>query len=349
MSKLYELNAAKTFSVCAENPQGLKGEGGKATEGTGKDSARDLGQGWKISPYFWVKAGETLTVMDIKREAIIKHIWMTDTSDGLRNMILRIYWDGNSFPSVEVPLGDFFAVADYRDNPSIKSIPVCVNSKRALNSYWEMPFRKSCKITVENIGNRDVMFFYQIDCSEEKLPENACYFNAQFRRTNPLPYKEVYTILDNISGRGKYVGTYMYWGTKSDGWWGEGEIKFFLDGDCEFPTICGTGTEDYFCGAWDFETGNEYREFTSPYSGFATNTTDNCYASQKRFSMYRWHLNDPIHFDENIRVTIQALGWRADRRYLPLRDDISSVAYFYTEHPSDVRGTLPDKDGLEII
>ncbi len=347
--KLYELNKAKTFSVCAENPHGLKGGGGKSTDGAAKDCARDLGTGWKISPYYIVKSGETKTLMDIEKEAVIKHIWIADSSDGLRNLIIRFYWDGCEFPSIEVPLGDFFAAADYSANPSVKSIPVCVNTRRALNSYWEMPFRNHCKITVENLQDKDVMVFYQIDCSEEKIPENACYFNAQFRRTNPLPYKEVYTILDNINGTGKYVGTYMYWSTKSNGWWGEGEIKFYLDGDKEFPTICGTGTEDYFCGAWCFAENEEYKDFSSPYSGFSANKTDNCLNSQKRFSMYRWHLTDPIHFDENIRVTIQALGWRSEGRYLPLMDDISSVAYFYTKEPADVSGTLPDKDGLEIL
>lgn len=349
MRKLYELEKAKTFSISAENPTGEKGEGRKAIDGTGSACARELGQGWKISPYYLVKPGETKTLMDIQKEGMIKHIWITDSSIGMRNLILRFYWDGNDFPSVEVPLGDFFAAADYRQNPNIKSLPICINSRRAFNSYWEMPFRKGCRITIENLQDKEVMVFYQIDCSEEKIPENACYFNAQFRRTNPLPYKEVYTILDGVRDAGKYVGTYMYWSSKASGWWGEGEIKFYLDGDRDFPTICGTGTEDYFCGAWCFAHNEEYRDFTSPYTGFSANTTDNFNQSQKRFSMYRWHLNDPIHFEKDIRVTIQALGWRSEGRYLPLMDDISSVAYFYTQHPTDVRGTLPDRNGLELL
>ena len=201
IQNLFNLNNAKTFSVSAENPEGLKGEGGKAKEGPCLEYAKDLGIGWKISPFYTVPSGETKTLMDIKKSAIIKHIWMTDSGCGIRDLILRVYWDGNDYPSIECPLGDFFAAADYSRNPNIKSLAVCINSRRALNSYWEMPFRKGCKITLENISAKDIDVYFQIDCQEEEIPENAAYFHAQFRRTNPLPYKEVYTILDNIKGR----------------------------------------------------------------------------------------------------------------------------------------------------
>lgn len=134
----------------------------------------------------------------------------------------------------------------------------------------------------------------------------------------------------------------------NNGWWGEGEIKFYLDGDKEFPTICGTGTEDYFCGAWDFDINGHYVPFSTAYTGLNISPTDDTYKSNRRFSLYRWHLTDPIHFDEDIRVTIQALGWRSEGRYLPLQDDISSTAFFYLDHPADVCDTLPDKDGLEL-
>ncbi|MCX5998601.1 MAG: DUF2961 domain-containing protein, partial [Chloroflexi bacterium] len=123
------------------------------------------------------------------------------------------------------------------------------------------------------------------------------YFHAQFRRTNPLPYKSDYTILDGVHGQGHYVGTYLAWGVNNSGWWGEGEIKFFMDGDTEFPTICGTGTEDYFCGSYDFDLGKEhggYHEFTTPYAGLVQVVRpDGLYLSQTRFGMYRWHIMDP--------------------------------------------------------
>jgi len=140
----------------------------------------------------------------------------------------------------------------------------------------------------------------------------------------------------------------MAWGVNNDGWWGEGEIKFYLDGDDDFPTVCGTGTEDYFCGAYNFDNGG-YEEFHTPYSGMIPHPTDQTYKSQKRFSLYRFHITDPVYFSENCRVTIQALGWRSGGRYLPLQDDISSVAYWYQDKPIVRQPALPDQDGLEII
>ena len=213
-----------------------------------------------------------------------------------------------------------------------------------------MPFYKGCRITIENIHTETITVYYQIDYVLGMIEKGLGYFHAQFRRTNPLPYKEVYTILDGVKGNGHYVGTYMNWGVKSNGWWGEGEIKFFMDGDSEYPTICGTGTEDYFCGAYCFEVDGKYVEFTTPYSGLSKiSRTDDLYKSQRYFDMYRWHLNDPIRFTKDIRVTIQALGWRSGDRYLPLQDDIASVAFWYQTLPTAPFPPLPDKDYLEVI
>ncbi len=182
------------------------------------------------------------------------------------------------------------------------------------------------------------------------MPEGHGYFHAQFRRTNPLPYKECYTILDNIEGNGHYVGTYMFWGVNNTGWWGEGEIKFYLDGDKEYPTICGTGTEDYFCGSWNFDIGGKYQEFCTPYAGLSkVIRPDGLYSSQQRFSLYRWHICDPVYFKKDIKVTIQALGWRNGGRYLPLQDDISSVAFWYQDSICKSFPPFPSADELEIV
>lgn len=216
-----------------------------------------------------------------------------------------------------------------------------------------MPFRRKCKITMTNISDERTTLFYQINYTLTEIPEDCAYFHASFRRVNPLPYGEVYTILDNVKGQGHYVGTYMAWGTNNNGWWGEGEIKFYIDGDSSFPTICGTGTEDYFCGSYDFEnpeTHDEYVRFTTPYSGLnQVIVPDKLYLSQFRFGMYRWHIMDPIRFKRDLKVTIQALGWRNGKRYLPLQDDIASVAYWYQTLPSEKLPPLPDRDYLEII
>jgi hypothetical protein len=214
-----------------------------------------------------------------------------------------------------------------------------------------MPFRKRCRITMENRDAESMVLYYQIDYALGEIPDDAANFHAQFRRVNPLPYKQVYTILDNISGRGHYVGTYLAWGVNNTGWWGEGEIKFYLDGDREFPTICGTGTEDYFCGSYNFENPQtkQYQEFTTPYSGLQVIRPDGAYQSQTRFGMYRWHITDPIRFEQDIRVTIQALGWRSGGRYLPLQDDVASVAYWYQALPTPAFPELPGRDYLEVV
>ena len=353
MNKYYgglsKMQNFESRSVCPENFTGEKGKGGMAETGTGANCARDLGKGWKISPSVNIPAGETFELCNITGQGMIKHMWITDATKRNRTLILRMYWDGSDTPSVEVPLGDFFAAADYRQFAQVNSLAVCVNPGRGFNGYWDMPFYKNCRMTIENIDTEQTTVYYQIDYILCELEEGYGYFHAQFRRTNPLPYKEVYTILDNVQGRGHYIGTYMFWGVNNNGWWGEGEIKFYLDGDKEYPTICGTGTEDYFCGAYNFDVNGQYREYTTAYSGLTkVNRPDGTYNSNQRFSMYRWHLNDPIYFKEDIRITIQALGWRSGGRYLPLKDDISSVAFWYQDTICKTFPKFPSADELEI-
>ncbi|MCL2518680.1 MAG: DUF2961 domain-containing protein [Oscillospiraceae bacterium] len=350
LDNISRLSNAVSRSISAENYKGEKGKAGMSATGTGQNCARDLGIGWKVSPSVNIKAHTTFEVADIDGPGAIKHIWMTDSASMNRAMIIRIYWEGNDKPSVEAPLGDFFASADCQQFSQLSSLAVCVNPRRAFNCYWTMPFKKHCRITVENIRDMDITLYYQVDYVLTEVPDDSAYFHAQFRRTNPLPYKEVYTLLDNVCGKGQYVGTYMFWGVNNNGWWGEGEIKFYLDGDKEFPTICGTGTEDYFCGSYDFDVDGHYVEFNTPYCGLSkVMRPDGLYKSQQRFSLYRWHITDPIYFSEDIKVTIQALGWRSGGRYLPLQDDISSVAYWYLDTPYTNFPELPDSDYLELV
>ena len=341
----------RTFSLSAENPTGEKGKGGMAVTGSASHEARELGQGWKVNPFVVVGSGETAVLADVKGQGAIKHIWITDSSVRGRLMILRIYFDGAKNPSVECPLSDFFCNANYIEHRQLSSLCVCVNPNRALNCYFEMPYRKGFRIEIENTDTlRHSNVYYQIDCEEKEISPDSLYFHAQFRRVNPLPYMQPYTILDNIKGKGQYIGTYMHWGVKSNGWWGEGEIKFYIDGDSNFPSICGTGTEDYFCGAYNFDVGGKYAEYTTPYAGLSkVSQTTESYISQRYFNMYRWHIQDPVYFNEDLRVTIQALGWRSERRYLPLQDDISSVAYWYSDTLDDVYPPLPSPNDLEIV
>ena len=257
-------------------------------------------------------------------------------------------------------MGDFFANGWERFAP-VSSLAVCVNPGRGFNCYWEMPFRKHARLALENLSDEALTVYYQINYVLTDVPDDVACFHARFRRVNPLPYKDVYTIVDGIEGQGQYVGTYMAWGVNNAGWWGEGEIKFYLDGDDAFPTICGTGTEDYFCGAYcfdpgiverDVDGGPRYMEFNTPYAGMPqVIRPDGLYRSQQRFGLYRWHIADPIRFRHDLRVTIQALGWRThrDRQYLPLQDDIASVAYWYQQLPTAPFPALPDRDYLEVI
>ena len=198
-----------------------------------------------------------------------------------------------------------------------------------------------------NIDAKPMVLYFQVDYTLTAVPKDMAYFHAQFRRVNPLPSKEDYTILDGVRGKGHYVGTYMTWGSNSPGWWGEGEIKFFMDGDKEFPTICGTGTEDYFCGSYGFTKPgtSEYQEFNSPYAGMPQVMIKT--EKQPWFGLYRWHIVDPIRFDKDLKVTIQALGWQSGGRYLPLQDDLSSVAFWYQAEPHSPFAKLPDKDYLK--
>jgi hypothetical protein len=349
MGNLFRLSKAKTRSISPENFTGEKGRGGMATEGTGKNAARELGQKWKVSPSVRIPSKEVFTLANIEGPGAIQHIWMTPTGNW-RFSIIRFYWDGEETPSIECPVGDFFAMG-WGKYAQINSLAIAVNPGSAFNSYWVMPYRKSCKITMENIDVNPMTLYYQITYALTEVPADAAYLHAQFRRSNHLPLKQDHILLDGVRGRGHYVGTYLAWGSHNSGWWGEGEIKFFLDGDGDFPTICGTGTEDYFCGSYDFDNPEtkRYQEFSTPYTGLAQVLPgDGHYQSQQRFGMYRWHIMDPIRFEKDIKVTIQALGWRSGGRYLPLQDDIASTAIWYQTEPHGPFPKLPDKDNLEV-
>ncbi len=353
LGNLCRLSHAQTRAISPENFSGEKGKAGMSTNGPAMKAARDLGQGWKVSPYVVIKPKETFVMAEVQGSGAIQQIWLTPAGNW-RFAIIRFYWDGETEPSVECPVGDFFACGWGR-YAQISSLAVCVNPGSALNCYWQMPFRKGFRITLENIADNTFTLYYQINYTLIDVPEDAAYFHAQFRRVNPLPYKNVYTILDGIKGWGHYVGTYLAWGVNNNGWWGEGEIKFFIDGDKDFPTICGTGTEDYFCGSYNFDTKGpdgkgRYTEFTTPYSGLAqVIRPDGLYDSQQRFGLYRWHIMDPVRFEKDLKITIQAIGWRSGGRYLPLQDDISSVGFWYQKEPHAPFPKLPDKDYLEII
>lgn len=356
LAAIARLRSTRTRSISPENPDGAPGGGARATEGTGAWSARDLGPGWKVSPSVDVRAGETYDLARIAGPGRITHIWITTHTDHWRILVLRAYWDDAAEPAIEVPYGDFFCNG-WGVFAQVSSQLVAANPHGGFNSYWPMPFRTGARLTLENTSTVDARVYFQItyeledEQGGEQGHDGEGYLHAQWRRSNPLADRTPHVLLEGIEGRGHYVGTYLAWGVNSNGWWGEGEIKFYLDGDAAHPTICGTGTEDYVGGAWNFDVpGRGYTEYSTPYLGMPqVIRPDGRYISQQRFGMYRWHVADPIRFErELVRVDIQALGWRSGWRYLPLRDDIASTALFYLDRPTARRPAAPTADAMEI-
>ena len=337
LSSVAEIRERRSRSLTAENPRGEKGSGGTA--------ASELGPGRKGSAWISIDPGETVTLADVSGPGVLEHIWMTVASATdagahvLRDLILRAYWDDESEPSVEVPLGDFFANG-HAMRCQINSHPIVVAPEGGMNSYWPMPFRESATVTLESQHPGEIeYFFYQIDYSENvDIGEDTGYFHAQWRRENPTVRGEDYTIVDGVRGSGRYVGTYLAWTGLMADWWGEGEVKVYVDGDEEYPTICGTGTEDYVGGAWRFGGGKPDGPFTysTPYMGYPLYESD----AVEYHGMYRWHVPDSIWFSDDLRVTVQAIG-NAKRGFFEREDDIASVAYWYQHEPHATFPSLP--------
>jgi hypothetical protein len=357
IGNLSRLSDAQTRSISPENFSGEKGKGGMADPVKSKgqrnvanaaDQAADLGLGWKVNPFIIINPGETFTIAEMEGPGAVQHIWMTPTGNW-QFSIIRFYWDDEKTPSIEVPIGAFFGMG-WNEYAHLNSLAVTVNPGSAFNCYWKMPFRKKCKITVENINGAEPMrLYYQVDYTLTEIGEEEAYLHAQYRRSNPNT-GSLHTILEGVKGKGHYVGTYMAVGVNNNGWWGEGEIKFFLDGDKDFATIVGTGTEDYFCGSYNFENRvtKQYQEFTTAYAGLhQVIRPDGMYRSQQRFGMYRWHILDPIRFEKDLKVTIQDLGWRQGG-YLAQQSDVITVAFWYQREPHASFPKLPGWKGLEI-
>ncbi|HBF15661.1 MAG TPA: hypothetical protein DDW30_08310 [Clostridiales bacterium] len=346
------LTDEESRSISAENPRGEKGAGGQA--------ASHLGVGRKGAPYVSLPAGKTVTLAEIDGVGVINHIWMTvmDKTDDanrfvLRDLVLRMYWNGEERPSVEAPLGDFFCLG-FGESYTVNSALINVNPLRGMNCYIPMPFNGRARIEIENQQPCDIgLLFYQIDYSLcPSLPENTAYFHAQWRRQPCTELKRDYVLLDGVKGRGQYIGTFLALSTLSRYWWGEGEFKFYLDGDDAFPTICGTGFEDYFGGAWCFASndGGEFAEstFNALYLGYPFRS-DKDWGVTHPFhdrscppmhAFYRWHVPDPIRFREELRVTVQQIG-NGHGGLFERQDDLSSVAYWYQSEPHSPFAPFP--------
>lgn len=340
LGQLPLLDHALTRSISPENPSGAVGCGATA-EPTTDSAASRLGKGWKVRPCIDLEPGSTTTLAEISGPGVIQHIWITADLRALRDCVLRMFWDHEPTPSVEVPLGDFFACG-HGLRTRVNSLPIAVNPSGGMNSYWPLPFRQAARLTIENQHVETIRgFFYQITYGLKAIPEQVGYFHAQWRRSVTTRAQPEHTLLDSVQGVGHYVGTYLAWTPLSSGWWGEGEIKFYLDDDREYPTICGTGTEDYFGGAWGFyEERNREEPYSTAFLGLPlVRHVEN---EVPRYGMYRWHVMDPIRFQKALRVTIQALGWWPDGKFQPRTDDIASTVFWYQSEPHAGFPTMPD-------
>lgn len=353
LSDISRLVNAKTRSISAENPTGAKAAGAQASPGDDahcSDAARELGKGWKVRPCLKnLEPGQTHILADIEGPGVIQHIWCTVLHNVHRWVSLRVYYDDQTEPSINVPLGDFFANG-IDGTAIINSAPIAVNPKGGMNSYWPMPFKKRIRIEITNDGLEKINeFFYQISYSLEDVPDDAAYFHAAWQRAMTSRENPDHIVIDNIKGRGHFVGMYLVWNQLSNLWWGEGEVKFFIDGDpADAPTICGTGTEDYFGGAWGFVMEHDKdlvpQTYTTAYLGYPQAVHEynpKTGPGIPTHGLYRWHLPDPIRFEQDLRVTVQALGWWPGAKYQPLTDDIASTAFWYQTLPAAPLPALP--------
>jgi len=304
---LPRISKLESRSMSAENPRGEKGKGGMA--------ASQLGVGRKGSPAIELNTGDTHTIAEIDGPGCIRHIWMTCKLDPrfLRGAIVRIYWDSRPHPSVESPLGDFFGVAHGRNVP-YASLLTAMAEGRGLNTWIPMPFNKA-RVEVANESPIESVLFYQIDYTSGDDVSNMGRLCCTFRRENPTTIGKDFTILERVDGEGRFLGCVVGVRTLAADWWGEGEIKIHMDGDRDFPTICGTGTEDYILSAWGVGP------HANIYQGAPLLRED-------LISFYRWHVLDPIYFHREINVTIQQIGWNKEGLF-ERSDDWSAAAFFY--------------------
>lgn len=288
----------------------------------------------------YIQPGDTAVLFHVEGTGVINHIWLTFNdarpnwleSTGSANpaeLVIRMYWDGSPEPAVEAPIGDFFA-SGFGLRREVKSEPVLVEGGDGYNCYWQMPFHKSAKITVTNEGKKAARsFYYQFDYTEyNKLPKNTAYFCAQYRQEFPEQTGRDYLIAD-IEGRGHYVGTVMSVRSRSPYWFGEGDAKYYVDEESE-PSTWGTGTEDYFLSAWGFT------ENLNLYSGCTYMSIGEEDLGQK-YTLYRWHIRDPVRFTKSFRFEIEHTGWMSadetetgeEDGHVEREDDMATVAFWY--------------------
>jgi len=345
---LYRLRNLRSRAASAENPTAEHGKGGTTANGLkGSPAIKDF------------KNGTTEVLLNQQGPGMIRHIWCTAKPrkpDHLRNLILRMYWENNPVPSVEVPLSDFFGVAHGAPVPMYSAL-ISTQEGRGFNSYIPMPFAESARITISNESNTDLdYFFYQIDFTlGDRVNDQDGRFHASFRRENPTVLGRDFKLLEVTHAHGIFLGAVIGIRSLSEGWWGEGEVKMYIDDDKTYPTICGTGLEDYIGSAWGLGI------HMTPYQGAPL-------VYGNFFSIYRFHVPDPVYFQNHIRITVQQMGSAhkkdliavygdslifssknhprrdPDDGYYLRSDDVCATAYWYQWPLIKKREALPDKE-----
>ncbi|WCL55571.1 glycoside hydrolase family 172 protein [Gimibacter soli] len=326
-------------SICFENITGAKGEGGKA--------ASPLGIGRKGAPARHLFPGETIELAAIDGPGMIRHIWMTchPKIELLRGVVLRFYWNGQTHPSIETPVGDFFGFA-HGKTPAFQSAAHSVGEKVGMNAWIPMPFAKHARVTITNEGDVRMPLFYQIDYTlGDDITDDTPHLHVSFQRQNPTALREDFEFLNRSGSRGRYLGAVFGVIPHDPRWWGEGEVKVFLDGDSDFATIVGTGAEDYVGLSW----GIQQTPFL--YHGANWREKDDM-ADTGAVSMYRWHFPDPIYWQSDIRLTIQQIGHSPgagansiaeyQAELYERQDDWSIATFWYETLPSAPLPPLPD-------
>ncbi len=309
-------------SISFENPTGETGSAGKASS--------NLGAGRKGAPARDMKPGESVQLCDIAGPGTIRHIWVTcnHKPEDLRSFVIRVWYDDQEHPSVECPLGDFFGMAHGKVMPYHSAVH-SVGPSAGMNLWLPMPFAKRVKITCTNESAKKTPLFYQIDYTlGDKHPADVGRLHVMFRRENPTTLKQDFELLPLRKQKGRFIGSII--GIRNlhpDQWWGEGEIKVYMDGDKDNPTLCGTGSEDYVGLSWGIQQ--------TPY------LYNGCSLNQKHFvSMYRWHLPDPIMWQKEARITIQQIAYKKGLE--ETQDDWSCATFWYEPVPSAPLPPMPD-------
>lgn len=336
----YQLNTGLVSrSISFENPSGAPGQGGQA--------ASNLGVGRKGAPSRSLEPGEKVQLCDIEGPGTIRHIWLTTRGNplNLRSCVIRAWWEGQEHPSIECPLGDFFGFAHGKVMPYCSAVH-SVGATAGMNIWLPMPFTKRARLEFANEGKERIPLFYQIDYTlQDQHPDDVGRLHVVFRRENPTTAKQDFELLPQRKNKGRYVGAVI--GVRNlhpKQWWGEGEIKIYMDGDKDFATIVGTGSEDYVGLAWGlqqtpfFYNGaslNDERVSTVPEADGSERTV------VKQFiSMYRWHLPDPVFWQKEVRITIQQIAWK--NGLAETEDDWSCATFWYEPAPSAPLPPLPD-------